>query len=67
MTAENDEADLVRRIAAMPQQSVAEFVADQSRRKTLSKTVRTLNEAVLSADLARRTAARTAIEKLGFL
>lgn len=62
-----DEADLVRFISAMPDRGVADYVADQSRKKMLSTTVRRLNAGVLSRDDARRTAALAAIRKLGFV
>jgi len=56
-----------RAIAALSEASAPEFIRQELAAKTFHKTMRALNEDVLSGDPDRRAAATKALKRLGFL
>ncbi len=58
---------LAQQISAMSDTEICHYIRSESRSRRLSRTLRTLNRDVLSADLERRRRAEAAIRKLGFI
>ena len=59
--------DLADDIAAMDEAEICQFIRRESKTGGLSRTVRNLNRDILSKDSARRSRAKAAIERLGFI
>lgn len=57
----------VARINGIPEDEIADFVRRSIAEQSLHPLIRSMNQDVLSADPRRRTAAESALRRIGFL
>ncbi|MEO1238777.1 MAG: hypothetical protein AAFW64_03765, partial [Pseudomonadota bacterium] len=66
-TYRSSDADIAAIISDMTETEISQFIRQESRTGRLSRTVKSLNQDVLSDDTVRRRRAEAAIRRLGFI